>query len=639
MLSIFASRRRIFPLFIAILLSLITTKLMMSLPQWATWEERSAQSVWSVLAKSEIDRRWVVVDIDETSLKRVGAWPWSREVMSQLLGQVLARGASVAVVDAVFPDPRPGDQSFRQVLTTRQIVLAQLFSDAAHDGKLANQGILQGASSASQDCSLSKVVQSNSYLANTPDLGQFPVGHISPSVDQDGTVRHFPPVVCYEKKLYPSLILAGLSAATGITNTWRWEREVSWWGPDAWVISDDLPGIRVPVDQAGLARLSFLRERSAYSAISAHQLLEDPTRVNLDGAFVIVGASAFGLADAIPTPQSGLSTGMEVHLQVASALLDQEFTFTPQAAWLIESALAIFASISMIFWVLKWAERAAWIIAWACLLVVFEWGLFVLGVWGLSWWIPPLALMAYTLCLGAMLAIYAHRTSWQDKRLLSEHLASFIDPIVARNLERDLLSSEIVAQEKDITVLVVDIVGFTPYSDQHPAAVTTDLLQTFFTQATRIAQVHGGVVDKFIGDAVMILFNANGACSDHAKAALACAADVAAWSQIYLQDPSRELNIAMGISTGVATVGQFGDKTRRTHTALGTIVTKAFRLERLCRDLHQRIVVSQETIVAVRGDVDPERSEVFSFREISYSYFGAVPLPGFSAVYEVYVAK
>lgn len=637
MLSFSLPQRRLFSLLGAIFLSLLITKLMTFLPQWPIWVERNAQSVWALLASPELDARFVVVDIDENSLRRVGAWPWSREVMSQLSENILEKGASVLVVDAVFPDTRHGDQGFKKLLSGQQVVLAQIFSNDINNSKLANQGVLRGASLV-PGCPLNGVVQSNSFLANTINLGQFPVGHISASVDQDGTIRHFPPLVCYEKQIYPSLMLAGLSALTGTSNSWRWARGNSWWGPDAWALSDDLPGIRIPMDKQGLVRLSFLRKRSSYSAISAYEVLDKSSRISFDGAIVILGASAFGLADSIPTPLSGLSTGMEVHLQIGSALLDQQFTFTPQLAWLIPVLLGGLVSLLMIFWVLKTNKKAAWIIGFACLFALMEWSLFVLGVKFLSWWIPPLALMIYTTSLGILLVIYAYRKSSQDKNLISQHLASFIDPDVAKDLEHRTLSSEALIEQRSITVLVIDIQGFTHYLEKHTTEINTNLLQTFFLVTTNFAQKHGGVVDNLIGDAVMILFNANGFCPSHANAALDCAADVANWSKGYLEDPSRQLNVAMGISTGLAMVGQLGSKVRRTHTAIGIVVSKAFRFEKLCRDLKQRIIVSQETMVAALGQDYLETSEVLNTKGVSYRYYGEVPLRGFSGVFKVYVA-
>lgn len=606
------------------------------LPIWPTWEERSAQSVWSLLETTELDQRWVVVDIDETSLRRVGAWPWSRETVARLLERILQAKASVVLVDAVFPDERDGDAHLARVLSSQQIVLAQLFSDAARDGRLANQGLLRGDSSVSGQCP-SPWVSSSSYLANAARLGQFPAGHISPSVDQDGTVRHFAPLVCFQNQQYPSLILSGLSVVAGQTSAWQWQASSAWWGPAGWVTHATLPGIQVPVDQDGLARVAYTRSRSAYAAIPAYEFLHQAVLPDLSGAFVIVGASAFGLADAVPTPQSGLSTGMEVHLQIASALLDQRLPYTPQAAWLLELVWAlvwVFALAGLMRYKESWTMG---LLVWGLVHAVLVWSLFLVLLQRFNWWLPPLGLMVFGLLYAAFLALMAYQQNLHKKRLVSAHLASFVDPSVAQSLEFSEVANQVVAHEKHITVMVVDIVGFTRYSDTHTNQETVNLLQTFFAELTAMAQAHGGSVDKFIGDAVMILFNADGHCHDHAAGALRCTQAVLQWNAQYLRAQDLGLDVAIGVSTGHALVGQFGSAQRRTHTALGTMVTKAFRLEKLCRDLSQRAIVAGETIAQIRDQEPTSLPESFLFEATQYQRFGEVPLPGFTGVHEVYV--
>lgn len=603
-------------------------------PSSRSWQERSTQWIWPLIESNALDQRIVVADIDEQSLKSVGAWPWSRATLAKLIEQILKAQAAVVLVDMVLPDARSDDAVLATTLQSRRVVLAQLFSDASHEGRLANQGMLRGEIVASaQDCSA--LIQSNSYLANTASLGQFPVGHISPSVDQDGTVRHFPPLVCYEGRVYPGLVLAGLSAAAGVSPDWRLSTSSSWWGRGREVISPALPGFRVPIDDHALGRLSFGRARSSFAAISAQTFLQGQAP-KLDGAVVILGASAFGLADAIPTPQSGLATGMEVHLQLMSAMLDDALPYTPKwsqiavGIWLLIATSVLLRatrSVSMTRFLLTAGVMVCCTVVMSCV---------SLYVW--HWWLEPLIPVLY-LCLTSLTwAGLIYRQQQQQKNRVTAHFASYIDPQVAQNLEGQELTSALQVQERHITVLVVDIVGFTRYANTQTDALSAQLLQDFFAAMTRLASKHGAVIDKFIGDAAMVLFNSQQDQVNHARAALEMAADVCVWSVNELQIEPRNLDVAIGITSGLALVGQFGDVQRRTHTAIGNTINKAFRLERLCRELHHHVIVSSETIDQVRHASDTSVSPAFQVDGLRFKLIGSVPLPGFADETLVYGA-
>lgn len=108
------------------------------------------------------------------------------------------------------------------------------------------------------------------------------------------------------------------------------------WGP-AWTIElPSLPGLKVGVDAQGQIRVPYGVARSAMVSVSAVDVLRGKVEPGLlNGAWVVVGASAFGLADVVPTALGGAVSGAEVHLQLLVGLLDAAVPFTPRAApWL-----------------------------------------------------------------------------------------------------------------------------------------------------------------------------------------------------------------------------------------------------------------------------------------------------------------
>ncbi len=164
-------------------------------------------------------------------------------------------------------------------------------------------------------------------------------------------------------------------------------------------------------------------------------------------------------------------------------------------------------------------------------------------------------------------------------------------------------SMELGGRRVDVSVLFADVVAFTPLSDRLPPEQVVALLNELFTLLTEAVFRHGGTVDKLIGDCVMALFGAPSPAEDHARRALLTAQDMLrfvesandGWKERF----GVEVQLAIGINSGEAVVGNVGSETRMEYTAIGDVVNVAARLETIARP--QQILVSRATARAV-GD-------------------------------------
>lgn len=176
--------------------------------------------------------------------------------------------------------------------------------------------------------------------------------------------------------------------------------------------------------------------------------------------------------------------------------------------------------------------------------------------------------------------------------------AEIVEEIVGRQR-----SMELGGQRRAITVLFADVVAFTPLSDKLPAEEVVTILNELFTLLTDAVFRQGGTVDKFVGDCVMALFGAPAAHEDHAARALRAAQDMlrflesanAGWKDRY----GIEIELAIGVNTGEAVVGNIGSAKRMEYTAIGDVVNVAARLETIARP--QQILVTRATVDAA-GD-------------------------------------
>jgi adenylate cyclase len=178
-------------------------------------------------------------------------------------------------------------------------------------------------------------------------------------------------------------------------------------------------------------------------------------------------------------------------------------------------------------------------------------------------------------------------------------------------------SSVLPAQEGEsrrITLLLADLRGFTSISDRYPAMRIVQMLNRYFERMTRIILDHGGTIDKFMGDAIMVLFGVPVAREDDTAAALACAIAM----QRAMDEVNREneaegmeyLYMGIGINTGEVIAGHLGSILHREYTVIGDEVNLAARIE--AHSLRGQILISENTWRIARdyietGDINEVR--------------------------------
>ena len=159
------------------------------------------------------------------------------------------------------------------------------------------------------------------------------------------------------------------------------------------------------------------------------------------------------------------------------------------------------------------------------------------------------------------------------------------------------------AQERDISVLFVDIVGFAARSEGMTPAQTTQMLNGFFERMTDAVFDNEGTLDKFIGDAVMAVFGAPMDQPDHALRAVRTALQMQqALTRLNEVSDRPPLTVRMGIHSGIAMAGDIGSMRRREYTVLGDVVNTASRLESTVAQPGQ-IVISKATRERLDGTI------------------------------------
>ena len=188
---------------------------------------------------------------------------------------------------------------------------------------------------------------------------------------------------------------------------------------------------------------------------------------------------------------------------------------------------------------------------------------------------------------------------------LTENLARFVPQTVVDQL-MDISSDQLATKDRrELTVFFSDIVGFTAMTERLEPEQLSTLLVDYFTEMNKVCDHWGGTLDQFIGDAIVIFFGAPQSSGPEIDAANAVGMAIdmqlrlrtlrMKWADLGIRPP---LHVRMGISTGYATVGNFGSIRRMHYTAIGNTVNEAARIQDLCSP--DGILIAADTQLRVR---------------------------------------
>ena len=192
----------------------------------------------------------------------------------------------------------------------------------------------------------------------------------------------------------------------------------------------------------------------------------------------------------------------------------------------------------------------------------------------------------------------------------------YLSPVLVRQMIETGETPKLGGEPRDVSVLFADLSGFTATSEKMESDALTALVNRYLDRIDRVIQAHGGYVDKFIGDAVMAIFNAPARIPDHAKASVDAAHEILhVVEEEAVRDREKGLpgfSIKVGISSGPATVGNVGSRKRLNYTVIGDTVNQAARFESLPSLFKTPIVIGPET--ARRIEIEYELLPIVSIQ-------------------------
>lgn len=560
------------------------------------------------------DKNVVIVAIDHASIKEIGRWPWSREVTGRLIESLAHYGARVSALDIVFSEPQgvAADQALsRSISKAGNVVMGYFFRD--EEQQTDPEAILQMENATIKLMKVAEGTESiplteYGYLdANLPLLGvgAMDFGFFNARPDGDGLYRRSILLLLYNGEIYPSLAVKGLRHYLGSDIM----LDIRPYGIDGMQIGE----LHIPAREDGTLVLNYYGPAGTFRTISAADLIKRRLPPDsLKDALVFVGATEIGIYDIRPTPFDATQPGVELHATVAANALEQRFlkydgiTQMQEIACIILFPLLLGATLA--FLPGTFAGLGAFGLFSLLFLSVnylgFKTGLRDMTV------IYPLIGLALT---------YLGCESWRNLvvekkgRQLKKAFSNYVSPDLVKEIEKNPDKLVLGGEEREISILFSDIRGFTTVSEELTPPELVKLLNEYLSPMTRIVLEEKGTLDKFIGDAVMALFNAPLDVPEHATRA--CRAAVRMLEELenlnlgFKSRGMKEINIGIGINTGKAIVGNMGADIRFDYTAIGDSVNLASRLEGQNKYYGTSILISGDTFEQVKNGE-------FTFRQV-----------------------
>jgi adenylate cyclase len=185
------------------------------------------------------------------------------------------------------------------------------------------------------------------------------------------------------------------------------------------------------------------------------------------------------------------------------------------------------------------------------------------------------------------------RTQFKLRQQIKKQFEHYLDPRQVKRLQDNPELLKLGGERRNCTFLFTDVRGFTSLSERLEPEKVAEIMNKALTIQADAVKKHGGMVDKYIGDAMMAIFNAPMDLADHETKAIKTALEI----KKNMQEADLGIEIGIGINTGEAVIGNMGSDTRFDYTAIGDAVNLAARLESSTKEVGEDIVIGHSTAI------------------------------------------
>lgn len=549
-----------------------------------------------VTSEEKLSDEIVVVTIDDQSINKIGRWPWKRTLYTDIFEYLEnTAGAKAIAFDSVlvsYGEEEDDEEFFKRFSKLNKVIPGVFFSEQNSFFKNRNEEKLNelfqtNFSIKVDDHRADKhEYKSCSYALEEVMSAATSLGSVLSHPGEDGIIRKAEHVFYYKNHYYPSLALA-------VFRLLNPESEIEI-GEDYLKISD----FSMPIRDSRFGYIKWYKSKP-YKTYSAWRVIghEDIEPSEFKDKIVVVGTTATALKDIKSTPLRIDYPGVYIQATLIDNLLNREFmtTFskTQENMVLLGTLVLGFCAVFFIPPVFS-----------SILLVFLGVGYFYMCLFFAypnNIALDPITPIAFIICVAVVGYGYKYFIEDEKKRKTRNIIAKYVSKDIMESILSDIEGAKLGGKRSEISVLFVDIRNFTHISETLQPEKVSELLNEYFGQMIPIIFKYKGTVNKFVGDALLVIFGAPVENSYHPELAVKCALEMQQKAEEF-----ENIDIGIGISTGEAFVGNIGSEERCEYTAIGNTVNIASRLESFNKIYKTNILISESTYHRTEDIIEAE---------------------------------
>lgn len=578
----------------------------------------------------------VIVNIDEKSLKEHGQWPWPRDLVAKLTDRIFAAQPLVVGFDVMFAEkdrtsPILLFEKYKDFITFHgsgeSHTLSSLMSqDFDHDLLLAKsiaagksvqgymflfrEDFLKGPSEnppfPSIDITLDrddvgfnelKLINAYRPILNIPEVSTgMSEGFLNVFPDQSGIIRKVPLFILMDDLPYPSLSFEMYRLAKDIREA-RIHLSSITEGHYRSLLGVSLDDSFFRTDDYGQLTVNFRGPFHTFLYISASDVLQGTESEFLKGKYVLIGSSAAGIMDLVATPFSSRMPGVEVHANVLDNLIKNDpMVWEKYTEIGITYTVIIIGGIIISGALVYLGPLSGLLISLTVLFGVAVGNYYLLFLNNRL--VGPSFVFASLLAVFITVTFFNYFFEGRRRIFIRRAFSHYVAPSIVNELLKDPEKLGLQVNTREVTVLFCDIRRFTNLAEHSSPIELSKFLNSYFSLMTEIIIKNKGMVDKYIGDAVMAVWGSPLHDPQHAARGVRAACEMVEAVRLYsneLQLGGKSINIGVGINSGIVSAGNFGCEKHFDYTVLGDNVNLASRVEELTKTYPVQILITEYT--------------------------------------------
>jgi adenylate cyclase len=537
--------------------------------------------------KAPTENNIYTVNVDEASLTKYGQWPLPRGEYAKIIEDLYKRNAGLVVFNVLMPDAdRSGqDSKLAQTMNQYPVILPNVPSD-----KTKNIPRNPGAAVLAPEW-LDRIVQYPGIIANVPLLenSAYGVGTVNTLPEIDGVNRRIPLIASVDGKLYPSLSMEVLRAAAGDTT---FQVKLNENGVEKMRIPQFGP---ITTDNLGRIWIDYSQQSKSVS------LMELPK--DFDGAIVIVGLTASGLNNPVPTSK-GSVWPHDVQASVIGTMFNKVVIVRPDYADGIELIAILVLGLLVIF-------LSRWTYAFIPVIIILassHWiasYLFTSNLWLYDITAPVIGI--------GLVYLHAYTvkfvSEFLQKQQIKKQFGSYVNPTIVERLQKDPSLIKLGGEKRELSIVMTDLRGFTSLGESFGDDVEglTQIMNDYMTALSVPVLKNDGTLIKFIGDASLHVHGAPLDDPKHAVTAVKTAMEMIDAIEQFNKELTASgrppVGMGAGVNTGETLIGNIGAKTKFGYDVLGDSVSTAARLEGQTKGYGVLCIIGPNTNEQVKDEI------------------------------------